>query len=57
MTGYELRIHFSDGFEVQTIEAKSIIGAEIIARTINPDALSVQLLATIDREPQKFLAW
>lgn len=57
MNGYELRVNFVDGFEIHTIEALSINGAEIIARTLNPDAISVQLLAVIDRKPQEFLAW
>lgn len=57
MFGFEMRINFTDGFEIQTIEALSINGAEIIARTLNPSAVSIQLLATIDRKPQTFLAW
>ena len=57
MTTYEIRLNFAEGYEIQKVEALSIIGAEIIARTLNPDVLSLQLLAVIDREPQKALAF
>jgi hypothetical protein len=57
MPAFEIRVNFSDGYEIQTIDALSINGAAIIARTLNPAALDFVLLATVDRSPQKCLVF
>ncbi len=54
---YEMRIDFSDGFEIVSLEAASIEEALNRASKIWCGSESVKLLGTIDRKPQEFLAW
>lgn len=57
MFGYEIRTNFSDGtYTVMTIDAHSIAEAFELLGTVE-GASGSQLLGTIDRQPQVFLAW
>ena len=57
MFGYTFRLDFTDGTsDVLTVDATSIPEALELLGTAD-DRVATTLLGTINRQPQKFLAW
>lgn len=54
---YEIRVDYSDGYEIVRVVAQSIEAALAQTRAIANSADSVRLLGMIDSKPQTFLAY
>lgn len=57
MFGYSIRVDFSDGtFHVFTVDAHSVAEAYELLGQVE-GMTGTTLLGSVDRQPQKFLAW
>ena len=54
---WDVRIDFSDGYEIVTVEAETPARAKDIALAREMDAIAALVVGGRDPRPQAFLAW